>query len=1592
MFPSGDIFPHTPYTPYFFLGATQHEETQKNSITLQYLRQDHPTEGELREAERDLGKRLWCSRYIIAKGFDKLVRGEMGVRSLYRSGVEGNLRKRVFTMAELKAQLARVQERNKAHLFLSTGLNTNDGDRIVDNLLSLHTSLEQQNLTTEASELSYNLLLILQAHCNGVESSFFVAARFQRIDIVHHVFKRYAEVSETRHGMGLGVMGNNCHHSLNVSLRTTKMMAAELKPKDLLREEIRWRRWQSAEAVLPYAKALHAAETPEAADAVLFFDTLPSGELRTGQAGAEKVTVYAEPPCLQELVLCSEHRLVDPSAFSQVLACHAMWLTANDERPKSITIKYEQRKLRCNVTADSTERGNIEVVCDWLANDAGVDLTGKKDHLRFVSAGTHFNVILTYENVTDGQVYMCSIPPQRPQKKTVSLVALATGETRDLVIIDRDVTIDVSFRVRRRFRVPDTALVEYFDAASGAQKREMTYTTAAHDGRYSVQFSGNLQLTWSEVSRTATPHAAEATATLRYLFGTKTVNLSEFFANHENRVHFPFFDFGDRTSRTGELMLVICHQLSLEEAMDDLSEGVPLFSEGFSICDVTFTPADYAALKHPLHALLVLSRYGSTRFDVTGRERTMSASKRRKPTFSESPAEELGVSVRGAGAAPSAAHIKKRATELLSDVVHFINSVIASTATASITPAVRAHAKLLAALPLEPWTTNEQSTPTPGTPLFPPRVPVEEGTPIPLRRYKGLLPIELAVRLHNVTALNAMIGEEKAGLEPATVVVVARTGVDGEGEAKVKVTVYRDAWFPDNDEYDTTGTEGVQLRTSAPTRRPLLHQALDYLPFPTPTRYMLHSHTMVKTFLLKYPHISRHCAKYVKRNATEKTQPKRTGFAAKTPQQEECNTALESIGVPWFPPGMELIPQTRKLLLKQKKNPTGNHHYAAWARDNGAEFDIIHVLLRSSVLRPVFQVTGLAEDDDKRSLVRAVLEAPGDGELAVSRQYTRCGLFATVPLSLSDAETREDCVAVKVLHHDVEILRARLSPDLYLFEVREMLLKRGGVPASTLSLDDGAPLTDDCQLRSLAGGAGYQATTLFYEIQQHPGVWREAKGGCNLYTGRDVGGTQCLHAQTIMEPHWSCCGSTTRDSACSNREATRDFLFKNNPTHDDSDASSDKSSQEASGVESFPKKRLGRTSAAMEARWAKLGEMGLAKLFQRYPHLLHQNDDSCPGMASLREVLQNLITLHPFGNAEALDFAVAASFSPVLLESRHSWGRAFRAKPRVGKHHNDFEGFTDQPYNSGTPKMSPEPPGEQDLLLDVGLGLVHWAALLSCDSLLALTLDGLGLPLYSLEGSTTLPTVSLCLGYSGLCFAAYSAAVEVFDVAAAWSPAAELTGLALANHQHYPEEALVNSSSLSLGAYSQRSAYNTPRCSWCLAKAAAGQVTNPLGPRGGAARGAAHGPSTTSLMDDEARGGCERCTLLHIQIESRTATFGGTGSTLVPPDACHKAQVKYRDSFLRGRWEPRDVKGQGRRGKRRSRSASRSTLKTSCLRPFECFVLLAQWCETAALQVNCMNWEGTFTLFNSSNLFSFPQEAEGLSRAARSHQPLATHH
>eukprot|EP01065_Artemidia_motanka_P026849 TRINITY_DN32085_c0_g1_i1.p1 TRINITY_DN32085_c0_g1~~TRINITY_DN32085_c0_g1_i1.p1 ORF type:complete len:4433 (+),score=1274.30 TRINITY_DN32085_c0_g1_i1:67-13299(+) len=353
----------------------------------------------------------------------------------------------------------------------------------------------------------------------------------------------------------------------------------------------------------------------------------------------------------------------------------------------------------------------------------------------------------------------------------------------------------------------------------------------------------------------------------------------------------------------------------------------------------------------------------------------------------------------------------------------------------------------------------------------------------------------------------------------------------------------------------------------------------------------------------------------------------------------------------------------------------------------------------------------------------------------------------------------------------------------------------------------------------------------------HPGQWRDHTFDhwcevphISVIAERKEGVMPCTHlaphqwcrSRVIMQNHWSCCGALEQqDPGCLRRGATTYELLQISGTMSEDSLREPTSAEtprarngghlqtaglatcqsrfddtlRGSGFHNFEslvrrdesvrwhRERDAQGSGELSKlrhRWKRdMNVFGLSMLLQRAPWVLTDND--------LRKRLFSCIEAHPSDCGQSLDSAMARSFSPILLERRHQWCRCFRVRAVQAKSNNQWEALPDYTLPPGSKgvndvrAVSLEAPGEQDLVIDNGLSLAHWAGLLADPALLRLSCDKLHVNLMDYESSKggssagAVPQMTSCLKYSPAHYAAYAAASGVVEAILQWrAPATDI--------------------------------------------------------------------------------------------------------------------------------------------------------------------------------------------------------------------------
>eukprot|EP00755_Sulcionema_specki_P029397 Sspe_Gene.17865::Locus_6384_Transcript_2_2_Confidence_0.500_Length_10291::g.17865::m.17865 len=425
------------------------------------------------------------------------------------------------------------------------------------------------------------------------------------------------------------------------------------------------------------------------------------------------------------------------------------------------------------------------------------------------------------------------------------------------------------------------------------------------------------------------------------------------------------------------------------------------------------------------------------------------------------------------------------------------------------------------------------------------------------------------------------------------------------------------------------------------------------------------------------------------------------------------------VGIPWYPP--EPGAGVMSTLKGKDKD------YGVWVESKRRE--VVRILLKSIVVRDHFHTV----------LTRAPLQSV-DVEVAQERVrictlFDRCGLFQSVPLDLK-GEMR-----VVVFSNSPHPYRLRFPADATILDVKQRLAEIDTIDARMQRLmlhGTDEELSDDQPIRFLGIGNGIKLHLASKEFN-HAGEWRDVRKKSYCCLDDDNDGLPCTHLKKvtreefIRESHWSCCGSTDRDA-------------------------------QGCKVASPHPLSLGNETPTVWDEWNKsLRELGLAKLLQRAPWVM--TDSTC---ATVLRYLQQ----HPFRTMPELDAAMQGSYSPVLIERRHQWQRLFRVQDALPD-------TVKEPPTSFVNHVESDLPGEQDLVIDNGLTLAHWACLLGSTTLFTTVTDRLQGSLVrevptrpddDCEGPLIYPYQTQLLQYSCAHYAAYAAHSELIDLIWKWQP------------------------------------------------------------------------------------------------------------------------------------------------------------------------------------------------------------------------------
>eukprot|EP01060_Flectonema_neradi_P000798 TRINITY_DN10494_c0_g2_i1.p1 TRINITY_DN10494_c0_g2~~TRINITY_DN10494_c0_g2_i1.p1 ORF type:complete len:3304 (+),score=501.40 TRINITY_DN10494_c0_g2_i1:117-10028(+) len=704
--------------------------------------------------------------------------------------------------------------------------------------------------------------------------------------------------------------------------------------------------------------------------------------------------------------------------------------------------------------------------------------------------------------------------------------------------------------------------------------------------------------------------------------------------------------------------------------------------EGFKLKGILFTPEDYSSLEYPLHTLLLKAHEGAGQ---------------KKSTKDQ-----------------------MRLTDLCVEVIKFINKTLLAEDSGTVSGAFRTYVE---SLPCSSYGGVDTI--------------IGGGT------HTDLIPIELAILLHNVPALKCMIGTDgKEGID--AVEITLQTSDDSKYDS-IHATCYRDRWFPDNDEWDINldGDIHPKYTNSNRTRRPLIHQALDLLPFPRLTRYMQQQRHLIDQFYIRNPNIVRQLAFYNRLTDED---------LGSSPFGDENDlgdsSILQHVGIPWFPPG--------------------NQHLAMWSSEVTPESvehqrrEIVEVLLASVIERDVFNSAGVRILRSGVSMVQSNVDyedQSASNSPSMSCLFDRCGIFKAVSINLRYLNVK---VLQNVDSEKVTLLSEPFPPETTIRQIKSRLaetITTAHIESVVLILylcDKKVKCNNDSaigHLNQLTGGLRNRTVELLCETQAHAGEWRDSSktNYCNL-DPTPTSPIKCSHSGGIIKGrHWSCCGTTEFAMPCKNTKYNTDHL-------------STTSVQNNAATEN--------DVSAADKRWLSLDEFGLAKLFQRAPWIL---DGPCASMVT------NIIEKHVLKDSETLNKAVRNSFSPILIERRNQWQRWQRTSRTPSVLNTDGDSEDPAPSATKSLHITQEPPGESSLLIDTGLTILHWACLLANPDLLRVALVPLAIPLIYRQGDDSLPDLTKCLNLNCIHHAAYSAASEVIEMACQWKHF-DLEGLELLNH------------------------------------------------------------------------------------------------------------------------------------------------------------------------------------------------------------------
>ena len=705
-----------------------------------YLTESAPTAEDIDFAEKVMESTFWTNRSLIGNSFDRLPT----LKDAYKTEIKGV--KQHFTIIDLSTAISKTEIPFHSQ---------DDGLPVIEHSVDLYHTYAKQNRVTDANNLAQALVLLMQLHCNGTENSLEIAINFERTAVLEYLLDDSFE---------------NIFHTLKSKTG-----------KDLLIKAIRSRKWEGVSTLLPHV-------TDNGKWTYLFDDAFPSAVQKNG------LKAYPSPPSLKELMLCAEHSLVRPKHYASVLACHSSWLASrrgNTLKEIFLTTSHRQTK-RMMISPGLTYNDNICALLKWYSvthvHDPGTQFLRIADK-------ANCDVDLIYDDLIDGGRYSLYPSKDPIQRKTI-IVINDVHETRKIELLSRTSTADNIKMVQRRFGLPATAKPTFQDLNGKRVSLHYDSDLIVEGSHYVMFLTGKTEYTWMSVQEEGTAHN-DLVNILRYLLSTPHIDLHAFFSKPENQVCFPYFNFGYNNTRLGEIFLILCHLIRLDDCSDR-----SVMPEGFKLKGISFTPGDYALLEYPVHTLLLKAYQCSDKENTTTKD-------------------------------------QKRLIDLCVDVIRFINKALSTEDNGTVGGAFRTYIK---SLPCSSYGGTEDN--------------------LGGRAHIDLIPIELAILLHNVPALKSMIGSDgKEGLD--SVEIALQTSDDSKYDS-VRATCYRDHWFPDNDEWHRNIDGNIQPKSTASTRtrRPLIHQALDLLPFPRLTRYMQQQRHLINQFYIRNPQIVRQLAYY----------------------------------------------------------------------------------------------------------------------------------------------------------------------------------------------------------------------------------------------------------------------------------------------------------------------------------------------------------------------------------------------------------------------------------------------------------------------------------------------------------------------------------------------------------------------------------------------------------------------------------------------------------------------------------------------------------------------------------------------------------